>query len=66
MPEAKITVVENEVIAYMHKLSVVKRNRRNTMDYLTLLLQTENDAVEALPLKTFVIRKLTLARLWWL
>jgi hypothetical protein len=36
------------VIGYVHKLSPLKRNRRNTMDYSTLVLQTESDTIEAL------------------
>ena len=39
---------ESELIAYVHKLSPVKRNRKNTMDYSTLMLQTETDTIEAL------------------
>ena len=37
---------ESGLIAYVQKLSPVKRNRKNTMDYSTLMLQT--DTIEAL------------------
>ena len=36
------------VNGYVHKLLPLKRNRRNTMDYSTLVLQTESDTIEAL------------------
>jgi hypothetical protein len=36
------------IIGYVHKLSPLKRNRRNMMDYSTLVLQTESDTIEAL------------------
>ena len=36
------------VIAYVHKLSKMQRNKKNTLDYATLTLQTENETREAL------------------
>jgi hypothetical protein len=39
---------EGSLIAYVHNLSPVKKNRRQTMDYSTLVLQTEEKSVEAL------------------
>ena len=36
------------VIAYLHQLSPPRRNEKNTMDYSTLLLQTEDSTKEAL------------------
>ena len=39
---------ESGLIAYVYKLSPVKRNRKNTMDYSTLMLQPETDTIEAI------------------
>ena len=37
------------IIAYVHQLSPIKRNKKNTIDYSTLLLQTKDEpAQEAL------------------
>ena len=36
------------MIAYVHQLSPPRRNKKNTMDYSTLLLQTEDTTKEAL------------------
>lgn len=38
----------NTMIAYVHKLSDEKRNKRNTLTYCTLTLQTDNEYIEAL------------------
>ena len=53
-PEPKISSGINskresdEIIAYVQSLSPVKRNRKNTLDYSTLVLQTEESNMEAL------------------
>ena len=36
------------IIAYVQKLSPVKRNKKNTMDYCTLVLQAEDKNMDAL------------------
>ena len=45
---AGTTNKEGALIAYVQRLSPLKRNRRNTLDYSTLVLQTEESNVEAL------------------
>lgn len=42
------TVKPNELIAYVHNLSPLKRNKKNTMHYCTLTLQTSSEVHEAL------------------
>ena len=39
---------EESLIAYVHELSPIKKNRRQTMEYSTLVLQTEKKSVQAL------------------
>ena len=34
------------IIAYVHQLSPIKRNKKNTIDYSTLLLQTKDEAAQ--------------------
>ena len=34
------------IIAYVHQLLPVKRNKKNTIDYSTLLLQTKDEAAQ--------------------
>ena len=38
----------SSVIAYVHNLSPMKRNRKNTVNYFTVVLQTKNETVDAL------------------
>ena len=44
----KVALVEETAIAYVHNLSNPRRNRGNTLDYCTFLLQTATKNVEAL------------------
>ena len=44
----KVALVEDTTIGYVHNLSNPRRNRGNTLDYCTFLLQTATKNVEAL------------------
>ena len=44
----KVVLVEETAIGYVHNLSNPRRNRGNTLDYCTFLLQTATKNVEAL------------------
>ena len=38
----------NEIIAYVHSVSPIKRNKKNTIDYCDLVLQTSNETKRAI------------------